>query len=88
MRNRDKNKDEGIGWLTRPFYNIMLLCLVVLFLLEEKNYNNYSDIFHLLLFISFGIIVVANVWNVIDFFKNFKKREKENKIEDEITEEE
>ena len=89
MQNSDKkkNQDEGIGWLTRPLYNIMLLSLTVLFVMKE-NESNYHDIFHVLLFLSFGIIVLANVWNVFDFFKNFKKREKENKVEDEIAEEE
>ena len=86
--NKKKFKDEGIGWLTRPLYNIMLLCLVVLFTIQERNNNNYKDIFHVLMFISFGIIVIANVWNIFDFFKNFKKREKETEAGDEIADEE
>jgi len=77
---KKKNNDDGIGWLTRPFYNIMLLSLAVLYLMKEHE-NNYNDIFHILIFISFGIIVIANVWNVIDFFRRSKNPKEENKIE-------
>jgi hypothetical protein len=81
MENSAKKKnEEGIGWLTRPFYNIMLLSLVVLFLMQERG-EHYSDIFHVLLFISFGIIVLANVWNVIDLLRKPKNPKPEDEIE-------
>ncbi len=79
MENSEKKKkvDDGIGWLTRPLYNIMLLSLVVLFTLQERG-TNYSDIFHVFLFLCFGLIVLANVWNVFDFFRKPKNPREEN----------
>jgi hypothetical protein len=80
---KKKNEDDGIGWLTRPLYNIMLLSLVVLFTMQERNGGNYNDIFHILMFLSFAVIIILNVWNVFSFFRKFKNPKLENEIESE-----
>lgn len=79
---KKKNKDEGIGWLTRPLYNVMLLSLVVLFTLQERA-TSYDDVFHMLLFFTFAIIIIANVWGFFDLIKRIRKPKEKEEIETE-----
>jgi hypothetical protein len=58
----------------------MLLSLVVLFVMQERG-NNYHDIFHVLLFLSFGIIIIANVWNIFDFLRKPKNSKANNVVD-------